>query len=212
MTKKFFFVFSFYFLLQERAKPILPLTLRPKDFVACGSACKAFCLYRVFDSTRAFLIKPLVLLSLLIKKWLKDLFHIYYIDGISHIGREHAIKRSEQSSLRLMACRRARRAQTPRLPLQMDQHLLQQLAQPPRLGRQRQLWRARSLAPKPPLLRTPATGSLPPRVPTFCPLLTLSPCACPSAMHELDRTGGHAGRSRPGSKPPRHCTPVLVLV
>jgi hypothetical protein len=63
MTKKFFFVFSFYFLLQERAKPILPLTLRPKDFVACGSACKAFCLYRVFDSTRAFLIKPLVLPS-----------------------------------------------------------------------------------------------------------------------------------------------------
>ena len=33
MTKQIFFVFSFYFLIQERAKPILPLTLRPKDFV-----------------------------------------------------------------------------------------------------------------------------------------------------------------------------------
>ena len=53
--------FPFYFLLQERAKPIpppylLPLpprtNLNPKDFVACGSA-----------RTRAFLIKPLVLPS-----------------------------------------------------------------------------------------------------------------------------------------------------
>ena len=74
MTKQ---IFPFFILLHKLHRLILPplpprtnsnpspsaLTLRPKDFVACGSARRVKDSIKQKGFTRAFLIKPLVLPS-----------------------------------------------------------------------------------------------------------------------------------------------------